>query len=111
MARPTAPRPIAVASANPSTNADLSRLSTRDRLLTTSDLQGLNAQDLSLLRNEIYARHGRRFADRSLQRYFESQAWYQPRYAPGEFPISVLSQTELRNAILIREYQRSQGLL
>ncbi|MBD2102126.1 YARHG domain-containing protein [Leptolyngbya sp. FACHB-261] len=81
------------------------------RPLTLSDLSGRSAWQLSLMRNEIYARHGRQFTDPQLQSYFKRQSWYQPRYSPGEFPMSVLSSTELRNAILIRDYQRSRGLL
>ncbi|WP_315786486.1 YARHG domain-containing protein [Fischerella sp. JS2] len=83
----------------------------QQRLLTSADLKGFSAQELTLMRNEIYARHGRRFKEQKLQRYFESQSWYQPRYAPGEFPDSVLSQIELKNAIMIREYQRIHGMM
>ncbi|MBF1990457.1 YARHG domain-containing protein [Fischerella thermalis] len=82
----------------------------QQRLLTSADLKGLSAQELTFMRNEIYARHGRRFKEQKLQRYFESQSWYKPRYAPGEFPDSVLSQIELKNAIMIREYQRIHGM-
>ncbi|MBD2432958.1 YARHG domain-containing protein [Fischerella sp. FACHB-380] len=82
----------------------------QQRLLTSADLKGLNGWELTLMRNEIYARHGRRFKEQKLQRHFESQSWYQPRYAPGEFPDSVLSQVELKNAIMIREYQRIHGM-
>jgi hypothetical protein len=83
----------------------------QQRLLTSADLKGHNGWELTLMRNEIYARHGRQFKEQKLQRYFGSQSWYQPRYAPGEFPDSVLSQIELKNAIMIREYQRIHGLM
>ncbi|NWF59292.1 MAG: YARHG domain-containing protein [Fischerella sp.] len=81
------------------------------RLLTSTDLKGRSAWELTVMRNEIYARHGRRFKEQKLQRYFDTQSWYNPRYAPEEFPNSVLSPTELKNAIMIREYQRIHGLL
>jgi YARHG domain len=80
------------------------------KLLTLADLQGRNARELTILRNEIFARHGRRFKEPELQRYFKSQSWYQPRYSPHEFPIALLSKTEIQNAILIRDYQRAHGL-
>ncbi len=83
----------------------------QQRLLTSADLKGRNGKELTLMRNEIYARHGRRFKEQKLQSYFESQSWYQPRYALGEFPDSVLSQIELKNAIMIREFQRIHGLM
>ncbi|RAM48376.1 MAG: YARHG domain-containing protein [Hapalosiphonaceae cyanobacterium JJU2] len=83
----------------------------QQRLLTSADLKGHNGKELTLMRNEIYARHGRRFKEQKLQSYFESQSWYQPRYAVGEFPDSILSQIELKNAIMIREHQRIHGLM
>ncbi|MFB2771470.1 YARHG domain-containing protein [Pelatocladus sp. BLCC-F211] len=83
----------------------------QQRLLTSADLKGRNGKELTLMRNEIYARHGRRFKEQKLQSYFESQSWYQPRYALGEFPDSILSQIELKNAVMIREYQRIHGLM
>lgn len=83
----------------------------QQRLLTSADLKGRNGKELTLMRNEIYARHGRRFKEQKLQSYFETQSWYQPRYASGEFVDSVLSQIELKNAIMIREYQRIHGLM
>ncbi len=85
--------------------------SIQERLITSAELQGRSGWELTLMRNEIYARHGRRFKELKLQRHFESQSWYQPRYAPEEFPSSILSSTELKNAIMIREFQRIHGLL
>ena len=79
----------------------------QERLLTPEDLKGLSNWDLTLLRNEIYARHGRHFREPELQQYFEAQSWYQSLHAPGKFPISTLSKTEIQNAIFIRDYQSS----
>ncbi|NJK54077.1 MAG: YARHG domain-containing protein [Leptolyngbyaceae cyanobacterium SU_3_3] len=73
-------------------------------------MQGRNARELTILRNEIFARHGRRFKEPELQRHFKSQSWYQPRYSPNEFPVALLSKTEIQNAMLIRDYQRAHGL-
>ena len=81
----------------------------QERLLTAEDLQGLSDWDLTLLRNEIYARHGRHFLEPELQQYFESQSWYQPRHVPGRFPISHLSHIEIRNAVFIRDYQNAHA--
>jgi hypothetical protein len=41
-------------------------------------LHGLSLNELRLLRNEIYARHGRQFQAPWLSQYFFSQPWYQP---------------------------------
>lgn len=43
--------------------------------LKKSDLEDLSKSELRLARNEIYARHGRRFQDQELQDYFDSQEW------------------------------------
>jgi len=39
-------------------------------------LHGLSLYELRLLRNEIYARHGRMFRAAWLQQYFDTQPWY-----------------------------------
>lgn len=41
-------------------------------------LQGLSLHELRLLRNEIYARHGRMFRAEWLQQHFFNQPWYTP---------------------------------
>jgi hypothetical protein len=48
------------------------------RLLTASDLAGLDAEQLRLARNEIFARRGRRFVDPALRAHFQQFDWYQP---------------------------------
>ena len=46
--------------------------------ITPTMLQGLSLYELRLLRNEVYARHGRQFQALWLQQYFYGQPWYQP---------------------------------
>jgi hypothetical protein len=75
------------------------------RLLTVADVQGLIPDDARRLRNEIYARHGRRFQDPKLQRYFASFAWYKPTDA---FRESQLNETERSNAALISQYEHGK---
>ena len=48
-----------------------------NRKLKKSDLKGLSKEELRIARNEIYARHGRMFDDKNLQKYFDSQSWYE----------------------------------
>jgi serine/threonine protein kinase, bacterial len=60
---------------------------------------------LDIMRNTIYARHGRRFNTPGLQAYFNNQDWYNPVYSPQEFPNQLLSQLEQRNAQYINQYQ------
>lgn len=49
-----------------------------NRLISEQMLHGLSLNELRLLRNEIYARHGRQFQAPWLSQYFYAQAWYQP---------------------------------
>lgn len=49
-----------------------------DKLISTPMLHGLSLNELRLLRNEVYARHGRQFQAPWLSQYFFGQSWYQP---------------------------------
>jgi hypothetical protein len=62
--------------------------------LTDDTLGGMFAEDLRVLRNEVYARHGRVFKDPKLQKYFESQAWYKPN---PDFKDDQLNEVESAN--------------
>ena len=50
-----------------------------NKLISEAMLRGLSLHELRLLRNEIYARHGRVFKTLWLQQYFGSQMWYDPK--------------------------------
>jgi hypothetical protein len=65
-------------------------------------LEGMFAEDASKLRNEIYARRGKVFKDKWLQRYFSSFAWYK---ANPQFSESLLTDIEKRNVATIKAYQ------
>jgi YARHG domain len=49
-----------------------------NRTISEQMLHGLSLYELRLLRNEVYARHGRQFQAEWLQQYFYSQPWYAP---------------------------------
>jgi hypothetical protein len=70
--------------------------------ITDEMVIGLFVEDLRVLRNEIYARHGRVFKDKELQKYFEAQSWYQPN---PEFKDEMLSETEAKNLAIIKEVE------
>ena len=48
-----------------------------NKIITEAMLRGLSLHELRLLRNEVYARHGRVFKTLWLQQYFGGQAWYE----------------------------------
>ncbi|HEY7393913.1 MAG TPA: YARHG domain-containing protein, partial [Gemmatimonadaceae bacterium] len=70
--------------------------------MTDSVLRGVSLYDLRLLRNEVYARHGRRFQTPWLRDYFKAEPWYSPR---AEFTIAELSQTEKDNIKVIQSVE------
>lgn len=75
------------------------------RAIANSDLAGKGALELDIMRNEVFARYGRRFQDPELQAYFTRQPWYQPRYSSEQFPENLLTSIETQNVILIRDFQ------
>lgn len=77
------------------------------RRLTDSDLAGFSGRQLELARNEIYARHGRKFLSTDLQEYFYSKSWYLAQYEPEEFSESFLSDIEKYNIEIIKEREQS----
>lgn len=78
-------------------------------LLTEQDLKGKSRRELDIMRNEIYARHGRGFKRQDLRDYFCGQPWYEPIYAPDRFPDALLTDIQQKNAILIRGHQRNRN--
>lgn len=76
------------------------RESLSTELLNEDALGGLFTEDLRILRNEIFARHGRIFKDAELQKYFESQPWYQPN---PDFKDDQLGEIEYKNLSAIKE--------
>ena len=65
-------------------------------------LNGLSLHELRLLRNEIYARHGRMFRAEWLQQYFFFQPWYNP---DENFKDEELSGTDKANVETIVKYE------
>ena len=66
-------------------------------------LDGLFIEDAKKLRNEIYARHGRVFKDKWLNKYFRSFDWYKP---DPSYSDSSLSSIERQNVAAILAYEK-----
>ena len=75
------------------------------RPLTEADVAGLSASDLRIARNEIYARHGRKFKSQDLQDYFNSKGWYKGTIEPDNFKEEYLSALEKENIKLIEKHE------
>jgi serine/threonine-protein kinase len=117
---PTQPTSAAVGSNNLDTTAALTPKPTlaqdKDyswlayKSVTDEDLVGKSAFELDIIRNSIFARHGRQFVNQELQNYFNNEPWYRPIYLPKEFPNTLLSDLERKNAAYILQYQNQNGL-
>lgn len=87
------------------------------RYLTHQELHtsGLTQEELALARNEIYARHGRRFSNPSYQAWFDSKTWYQniyPKYSSSTFDSlnpTPLSAIEIDNIETIKQVESVYG--
>ncbi|MDT5062153.1 MAG: hypothetical protein QOH63_2612 [Acidobacteriota bacterium] len=66
-------------------------------------LEGLFIEDARRLRNEIYARHGKVFKDKTMQSYFSSFDWYKP---DPKFNERSLNPIERQNYAAIFAYER-----
>lgn len=67
------------------------------KYLDRGDISGYTQQKLNYARNEIYARHGRRFISQELMDYFSSTDWYNGTIPPEQFDELVLNDYERAN--------------
>jgi len=75
-----------------------------NKAISEQMLRGLSLHELRLLRNEVYARHGRMFRAEWLQQYF----FFQPWYAPDEnFKDEELSGNDKLNVETIVKYENT----
>ena len=65
----------------------------------------MTQRELMLARNEIYARHGRKFNDPEIQAYFDSKSWYHGYIEPEDFPDDILNEYEEANIELIQAFE------
>lgn len=73
-----------------------------NKAISEQMLRGLSLHELRLLRNEIYARHGRMFRAEWLQQYFFFQPWYVP---DENFKDEQLSGNDKLNVETIVKYE------
>lgn len=72
-----------------------------DRYLEETELDGMNADELQMAINEIYARHHRKFVTRSIQDYFDSKSWYSGTVEAADFDPGVMNPYEGSNIMLM----------
>lgn len=85
------------------------------RYLTDADLEGYSSSELELAKNEIYARHGRKFVTPRIADYFNSKSWYKGTEDPETFDNNqgyIFNEYEVANISKIadtEEQRRSEG--
>ncbi|MDO4273466.1 MAG: YARHG domain-containing protein [Eubacteriales bacterium] len=78
------------------------------RYLNTQDIASLSLQQICYGKNEIYARHGRKFDSKELSDYFSSKTWYSGTIAPSNFDDNILNAYESANIQFLTK--REKGL-
>ncbi len=80
---------------------DYDYLSTR--YINYDDISGYDRGQIRVLKNSIYARHGRIFKDAALREYFEQQSWY--RGYRKEIPAGEFNKYENANIAFLLKYE------
>lgn len=82
------------------------------RYLTDEELSLYSAEDLELAKNEIYARHGRKFVTERIAGYFTGKSWYQGTIDAETFdamnPDTVFNEYEIANIEKIAEWEKKK---
>lgn len=76
--------------------------------LTSAQLKNKSAKELTLIRNEIYAKKGYSFKRKELKAYFSKQQWYIP-YCGGALSCNI-NKIEKANIKFISKYQKKYKL-
>lgn len=79
------------------------------RYIEEYELNNLSEFELSIARNEIYARKGRKFTTSQIQNYFDSKSWYYGYIEPDAFTENMLNDYERANTVTILNYEKRMG--
>lgn len=78
--------------------------------LKKSDLKGMSKSEINRAKNELYARHGRKFKSKELQKYFESKSWYKGIYSPKQWDKKgdkyFFNKYEIKNRNLLKKNEK-----
>lgn len=78
------------------------------RYIKNEEIKYMSTKTLRLARNEFYARHGRKFTDPALQKYFNKQPWYEGTVEPDEFDEGVFNKYEKKNIKKLAEAEKKR---
>lgn len=71
------------------------------RYLTQDEVSKLSLQAVCHAKNELYARHGRKFLSQELKDYFNDKTWYEGTVDPDSFSPGVFNTYENDNLLLL----------
>ena len=71
------------------------------RYLTQDEVSKLSLQAVCYAKNELYARHGRKFLSQELKDYFNDKTWYEGTVDPDSFSPGVFNTYENDNLLLL----------
>lgn len=71
------------------------------RYLTQDEVSKLSLQAVCYAKNELYARHGRKFFSQELKDYFNDKTWYEGTVDPDSFSPGVFNTYENDNLLLL----------
>lgn len=80
-----------------------------NQYITTDYLSQCTRDEVVIILNEMYARHGYIFKDAELREYFNSQSWYSGTEPSMEVAYSRFNAIEIKNVDTIVAYQRAMG--
>ena len=79
------------------------------KYLTDADVAGLTLREINYAKNELYARHGRKFDSKELRQYFKSKSWYKAEISADDFSTDVFNKYEKANAQFLAEKEKKMG--
>ena len=79
------------------------------RYIDKGEVYNLSKDNMEIALNEIYARHGRKFASQELSNYFNSKSWYRGTVEPENFNENVFNKYELANINTILQVMKEKG--
>lgn len=83
-----------------------------ERIWEENELWSFNQTDLFIARNQIFARHGRKFSDTFLDAVFSQKRWYEPVYTGEEFEAAqqeLLTDIEKENLNTVMQHEILRG--
>ncbi len=98
-------------SPDPFQDPDAYILDTDSRYIAESDLYPFSEEEVKLIRNEIYARHGYSFTLDKFRDYFGEKSWYRedPAVNVNTFGTEQMNDYERANVDVIKAYEEKMG--